>query len=185
MIGIEQRYGCRSLDQLRELPRLTASSMPRFMTKVPAGSWTCAASPAGRTRLFQSTQRRPRAARCHLTVVPQGCARRPNSCHWLQVVGAPFTIAGKVRSLRSSVVQILIFSAISIASIRFDAKVANRALDLGVSELELHCAQVSSPAIDQHRFRAPQRVGAELGWVEPDAGDPLMNKTRVNLRKSA
>lgn len=67
----------------------------------------------------------------------------------------------------------------------FDAKVAHGALDLGVPEQELHCAQVSRPAIDQHRFRAPQRVGAELGWVEPDAGNPLMNKTRVNLRKSA
>ena len=39
--------------------------------------------------------------------------------------------------------------------------------------------RVAGPAIDQHRFRAPQRVRAELGRIEPDTGDPFMNEARV------
>jgi len=63
--------------------------------------------------------------------------------------------------------------------IHFYAEVAHGALDLGVPKQELHRAQVSSPAINQHRLRAPQRVGTELGRIESDAGDPLMDKARV------
>jgi len=69
-----------------------------------------------------------------------------------------------------------IFSAISIAS---STKVAHGALDLGVPEQELHGTEVTGSAVDQYSLRAPQRVGAELGRIEPDAGDPLMDKTCV------
>ena len=60
--------------------------------------------------------------------------------------------------------------------IDFDAEVAHGALDLGVPEQELHCTKVTGPAVDQYSLRAPQRVGAELGRIEPNAGDPLMTR---------
>jgi len=35
-----------------------------------------------------------------------------------------------------------------------DAEIANGAPDLGVSEQELHCSQISCPLVDQHCLRA-------------------------------
>jgi hypothetical protein len=58
--------------------------------------------------------------------------------------------------------------------LRFDAEVADRTLDLRMSKKQLDRAQVVCTAIDQHRLCSPQRVGAELGWIEPDAGQPTV-----------
>ena len=44
---------------------------------------------------------------------------------------------------------------------------------------ELYGAEVPGAAVNQHRLRPSQRVGAELGRIEPDVGDPFMNQTRV------
>ena len=52
--------------------------------------------------------------------------------------------------------------------IYFNAQVANRAFDLGVTQQQLDSTQVLCPAIDHRRFRAPQRMRAIHGRVEPD-----------------
>jgi len=67
--------------------------------------------------------------------------------------------------------------------IHFDAEVADRALDLRMSKKQLDGAQVARAAIDQNRLRSPQRVRAELGWIESDAGHPFVDETRVLPRR--
>src|SRR5262249_16650109 len=53
--------------------------------------------------------------------------------------------------------------------IDLDAEVAHGALDLRVSEQELHRSQISCSPVDRHRLRATQRVRAEFTWIESDA----------------
>ena len=48
-----------------------------------------------------------------------------------------------------------------------------------MSEQKLDSSEVPRPAVDQHRLRATQRVRAEFGWVEPDAGHPLLDESGV------
>jgi hypothetical protein len=52
-----------------------------------------------------------------------------------------------------------------------------------MSKKQLDRAQVARTAIDQHRLRSPQRVRAELGWIESDAGYPLMNESGLLPRR--
>ena len=61
----------------------------------------------------------------------------------------------------------------------FDAKIANSAFDLRMAEQELDCTQVPGPPVDQHRLCSTQRVGAELGRIETDAGHPLPDKSGI------
>jgi hypothetical protein len=61
--------------------------------------------------------------------------------------------------------------------LEFDAEVANRALKLRMAEQKLDSSQIASALVDQHRFRAPKCVGAELGRIEPDAGHLLPDKS--------
>ena len=63
--------------------------------------------------------------------------------------------------------------------IDFDAEVANGALDLRMSEQKLHRSEIPRAPVDQNRLRATQRVRAEFGWIEPDAGHPLVNQTGI------
>jgi hypothetical protein len=48
-----------------------------------------------------------------------------------------------------------------------------------MSEQKLDGTKVSRSSVDQHRFGAPQRMGAELRRVEPDTGDPLLNEPGI------
>ena len=57
--------------------------------------------------------------------------------------------------------------------IDFKAEIPDCALDLGVSQQQLHGSHVTRPAIDQGSLCPAQRMGPEAGWVEPNAGDPL------------
>ena len=56
-----------------------------------------------------------------------------------------------------------------------DTKVTNRALDLGMAKQQLDCSKISGAPVDQYRLCSAQRVGAELGRIESDAGDPFMD----------
>ena len=57
--------------------------------------------------------------------------------------------------------------------IHLNAKIFNRAFNLSVAEQELDSSQIASTPIDQRRLRSPQRMGAELLGIQPDAGDPF------------
>jgi hypothetical protein len=48
-----------------------------------------------------------------------------------------------------------------------------------MSEQELDCAQIAGAPVDQHRLRSARRVGAELGRIEPNAGDPFMDEPSI------
>lgn len=53
------------------------------------------------------------------------------------------------------------------------------------SEQQLHSPEIARPPIDQHRLRASQRVGAELGRIESDAGHPLLYEPCVLPRRQS
>jgi hypothetical protein len=57
----------------------------------------------------------------------------------------------------------------------FDAEVSHRALELGMSEQQLHGPEVLRPPIDQRRFGAAQRMGAVRGRVQSDLVHPAAN----------
>jgi hypothetical protein len=52
-----------------------------------------------------------------------------------------------------------------------------------MAEQQLHSAQITSAAVDQHSLRTSQGVGTELGRIEPDACDPFMDKPSVLFRR--
>ena len=54
-----------------------------------------------------------------------------------------------------------------------DAKIADHAFDLGVTEQELNSSEVARPSIDQGRFGAAQGMRPKQPRVETDAADPL------------
>ena len=60
--------------------------------------------------------------------------------------------------------------------IDLNAEIADRALDLGVPEQELHGSQVAGAPIDQRRLRAPQRMRTEQRRIEPML--PIHSDTR-------
>ena len=63
--------------------------------------------------------------------------------------------------------------------IDLDAEVANGAFDLRMSEQKLHRSEIPGASVDQYCLRASQRMRTELGWIEPDACDPLLNQTGI------
>ena len=54
-----------------------------------------------------------------------------------------------------------------------------------VPKQQLDCAQIACAAVDQHRLCTSQRVGAELGRIEPDAGHPFVYEPRILPRRQA
>jgi len=61
--------------------------------------------------------------------------------------------------------------------IDLDAEIPNGALDLRMAQQELDRSEVSSSPVDQHDLRAPERVRTKFGWVETDAGHPILHKS--------
>ena len=59
-----------------------------------------------------------------------------------------------------------------------NAEIADRALDLGVPEQQLDCAEIARSAIDQRYLRSPQRMSSIKGGVEADHGDPSGDELR-------
>ena len=57
--------------------------------------------------------------------------------------------------------------------------VPDGAFDFGVAEQELNRSQVAGATIDQSRLGSPEWVSTEESWVEPDAGDPFGEDSRV------
>ena len=55
--------------------------------------------------------------------------------------------------------------------IDFDAKIPDRAFDLGMTEQELDSPQIACPSIDQGRFGAAQGMRPKQPRVETDAAD--------------
>jgi hypothetical protein len=45
--------------------------------------------------------------------------------------------------------------------INLDAKISDRAFDLGMAEQKLHGSQIAGPAVDQSCLCPPKRVGAK------------------------
>ena len=83
------------------------------------------------------------------------------------------------RDSSAPVIQTSIFSGNFNGVVDLDAEVAHGALDLGVSEQKLDCAQVPRSSIDQCRLRWPQRVGAELEGIEGGLRDPLPDEPSI------
>ena len=48
-----------------------------------------------------------------------------------------------------------------------------------MSEQKLHSSEVAGLPVDQHSLRTPERVRAELGRVEPDAGHPFLHEPSI------
>ena len=63
--------------------------------------------------------------------------------------------------------------------IDFDAKVSNGALNFRMPEQNLNRSEVPCSPVDQHSLRPAQGVRAELSWIEPDAGHPLLDKSCI------
>lgn len=63
--------------------------------------------------------------------------------------------------------------------IDLDTEVPNRAFDLRVSEQELDRPKIAGSTVDQHGFRSPQRMCAELRRIETDACDPLLHQSSI------
>jgi hypothetical protein len=63
--------------------------------------------------------------------------------------------------------------------IDLDTKVPHGAFDPRMAEQELHSPQIPGPSIDQSCFRATDRVGPKLSWVETNPGNPFREKTRI------
>jgi hypothetical protein len=53
------------------------------------------------------------------------------------------------------------------------------ALHFGVAKEKLNGAEVSGSSVNQGGLGSPQRMGAEQGRVETDAGDPLQQQTGI------
>src|SRR5438477_9990932 len=60
-----------------------------------------------------------------------------------------------------------------------DAEVSNGALELRMTEQELHCTQILRAAKDQRGFRASQCMGSIRGGVEADLPHPPADDPRV------
>src|SRR5262249_57002733 len=69
--------------------------------------------------------------------------------------------------------------------IHLNAEIFNRAFDLSVAEQELDSSQIAGTPIDQRRLRPPQRMGAELLGIQPNAGDPFGDWPRILARPQA
>ena len=57
--------------------------------------------------------------------------------------------------------------------IDLDAEVPHGRLELGVSQEQLHGAQVLGAPVDQRRFGSTHRVRAVIGAVQPQFVDPV------------
>src|SRR5262249_12087563 len=60
-----------------------------------------------------------------------------------------------------------------------DSKVADRALELGVSEQKLNGSKVFGPAVDQRCLRPPDGMRAIAGGIEPDFLKPVIDDSGV------
>ena len=63
--------------------------------------------------------------------------------------------------------------------IDFNAKIANRALNLGMPQQELDGSTVPCAPVDQHSIGSAQGVRAKLGRIEPDAGHPFPDEPGI------
>ena len=66
--------------------------------------------------------------------------------------------------------------------IHLNTEVTHGALDLGVPEQQLNCAEVAGSAIDQRCLRSPQRMRAIKGGIEPNDGDPPGDEAGILAR---
>lgn len=62
------------------------------------------------------------------------------------------------------------------------AKIAHRALDLGVAEQDLNGAEIACCFVDDRRLGAPERVRSVLLRLEADADHPLVHQAGVLAR---
>ena len=67
--------------------------------------------------------------------------------------------------------------------IDLDAEVANRALDLRVSEQKLYGPEIPGAPVDQRGLGSAQRVRAELQGIETNACDPLADEASILPRR--
>ena len=63
--------------------------------------------------------------------------------------------------------------------INIDTEVADGALDLRVSEKQLHRAQITCFPVDERCFRPSQRMGAKFGRIEPNTANPVRDQAGI------
>ena len=94
-----------------------------------------------------------------------GGNRTANDRFWVKIVPSDF---GPLRQLQGA----------------FDvnAKVANGVLDPGMTEKDLHRAQVARRFVDDRRLHASKGVSAAILGLEADPDDPLANEAGIGRR---
>ena len=55
----------------------------------------------------------------------------------------------------------------------------NGALDLPVTQKQLHGSQIASAAVDQRRFGSAKRVCGEDVWIDTNASDPFRHEPSI------
>lgn len=63
--------------------------------------------------------------------------------------------------------------------VHFDAKVANRTLQLGMAKQQLNGPQILRAFVDQRCFRAPHRVRSVRRRIQPGRFGPMMHNPRI------
>src|SRR5581483_4176025 len=66
--------------------------------------------------------------------------------------------------------------------IDLDAKIPDRAFDLGMPEQELDGPEIPGAPVDQGSLGASERVRPEKSWIKPDTADPVVDKTGILTR---
>lgn len=65
----------------------------------------------------------------------------------------------------------------------FNTQISNSAFDLGMTEQNLDCPQITGFAINKRRLRSAQRVRAKLQRIETRQRDPVRDQARILTRR--
>ena len=63
--------------------------------------------------------------------------------------------------------------------LNIDAQIMDRVLDIGVTQKNLHGAEIAGGLVDERGLGAPQRVRAILLLAKTDRGHPLINQSSI------
>jgi hypothetical protein len=66
-----------------------------------------------------------------------------------------------------------------------NAKISDRAFDLGVPKQKLDGPEIARTSVDQGSFCTSQRMRSEQPWVQPNAANPLGNQAGILARSHA
>jgi hypothetical protein len=63
--------------------------------------------------------------------------------------------------------------------INLDAEISDGALDLGVTEQDLHRPKIAGAPVNKRCLSSPKRMGPKEVWIQPDVGNPLRNEPSI------